>query len=235
MDPLRQGMYVPFLHPFTSIFAGPTGCGKTELLKRILLQHSKSISPRIKRIVWCYAEPQYELERALRPLGVEFREGLPELNDFDGHAPTLIIVDDFMSEAGSEMTKFFTKGSHHRNISIIFIVQNIFHKGKETRSITLNAHYIVMFKNPRDKVQVKVLARQMFDKDAKVMEEAFSDATKNPHGYLLVDLKQATPEHLRLRTNIVPGESLTVYVGKKSFKSETMEVSCAPDTQTGYS
>ena len=234
MDTAKQGMYISFIHPFTSIFAGPTGCGKTELLKRILLQSSKSITPRIRKIIWHYAEPQYELEKALRPLGVEFREGLPDLNDFDGHTPTLLIVDDFMSEAGTEMTKFFTKGSHHRNISIIFIVQNIFHKGKEIRSITLNAHYIVMFKNPRDKMQVKVLARQMFDKDAKVMLEAFFDATKKPHGYLLIDLKQATPEHLRLRTNIVPGEPLTVYVGKKTFKSDMMEIDCAPDTQPSH-
>ena len=30
-------------------------------------------------------------------------------------------------------------------------VQNIFHQGKEIRNISLNAHYIVLFKSPRDR------------------------------------------------------------------------------------
>src|SRR5271170_1990401 len=103
----------------------------------------------------------------------------------------------------------FTKGSHHRNLSIWFLMQNFFHKGKEIRSITLNAHYIILFKNPRDRQQIRCLARQMYDKDAQVMQEAFQDATDRPHGYLLVDLKQATPDCMRLRTYILPGEPTT--------------------------
>jgi hypothetical protein len=39
---------------------------------------------------------------------------------------------------------------HHRNISVMYIVQNLFHRGKHHRTIGLNAHYMVVFKNPRD-------------------------------------------------------------------------------------
>ena len=46
------------------------------------------------------------------------------------------------------------------------------------------------------------------------MVEAFHDATASPYGYLLVNLKQDTPEILRLRTNIFPEEQETVYVPK---------------------
>src|SRR5207245_1259033 len=111
---------------------------------------------------------------------------------------------------------------HHRNLSIWFLMQNIFHKAKEIRTITLNAQYIVLFKNPRDRQQIKVLARQMFDGDAKVMEKAFEMATAEPHGYLLVDLKQDTDELHRLRSKIVPGERLEVFVGKRAFKDAEM-------------
>jgi hypothetical protein len=216
---------IPFRHTFTGICAGPTGCGKTELMKGIILNYKDLIKPLPTKIYWYYAESQPKLEQALRPIGVEFREGMPELTEFSGTEPTLLIVDDFMSECNSQITKLFTKGSHHRNISIWFLLQNFFHKGKEIRSITLNAHYIILFKNPRDKQQVKVLARQMFDSDYQYMEEAFTDATSQPHGYLLVDLKQDTPEHLRLRTNILPGEQLAVYVSKKTYKRTYAEVS----------
>ncbi len=193
-------------------------------MKDILLNARDLIQPAPKRIVWYYAERQPELEAELVPAGVEFFEGLPELTEFDGRDPVLLIVDDFMSEANTEITKLFTKGSHHRNLSIWFLMQNFFHKGKEIRSITLNAQYIILFKNPRDRLQVTHLARQMYAGDSKVMEEAFQDATAKPHGYLLIDLKQSTPEHLRLRTNILPKQELAVYVNRREYKGNQIEV-----------
>jgi len=216
-------MAIPFIHTFTGICSGPTGCGKTELMKSLIQNHRDMFKPRPHRIIWYFAESQPKLERSLSKIGVEFRHGMPELEEFDGSVPVLLIVDDFMSECNSEITKLFTKGSHHRNLSIWFLMQNFFHKGKEIRSITLNAHYIIMFKNPRDQQQIKVLARQMYDKDFKVMTEAFTDATNQAHGYLLIDLKQATPDHLRLRASILPGEDLAIYANKRTYKEDEME------------
>ena len=53
-----------------------------------------------------------------------------------------------MSESGSDkqLTDLFTKGSHHINLSIIYILHNIFPKGKESRTISLNAHFIFLLK-----------------------------------------------------------------------------------------
>ena len=46
----------------------------------------------------------------------------------------------------------FTKGSDHRNLPVVYIVQNISHQAKESRNINgLNARYIVLFVSPRDK------------------------------------------------------------------------------------
>jgi UDP-N-acetyl-D-mannosaminuronic acid transferase (WecB/TagA/CpsF family) len=51
-------------------------------------------------------------------------------------------------------------------IGIVFIgnVQNLFHRGKHHRTISLNAHYMVVFKNPRDVLQIMALANQMYPK-----------------------------------------------------------------------
>jgi hypothetical protein len=148
--------------------------------------------------VYYYAEFQKKLNVDLGHL-VEFKEGCPEMSDFSDNKRVLVIIDDLMSECGSEISKLFTKGSHHRNLSVCFLMQNFFHQSKEIRTITLNAHYIILFKNPRDKQQIATLARQMYgNRDAQVMEQAFVMATNEPHGYLLVDLKQSTPDHLRV-------------------------------------
>ena len=73
-------------------------------------------------------------------------------------------MDDQMIEAGKDnrIVNLFTKGSHHRNLSVIYIVQNLLHQGKGNRSISLNSHYLVLFKNPRDKLQLLTLAKQMY-------------------------------------------------------------------------
>jgi hypothetical protein len=217
-------MALPFQHPFTGVCAGPTGSGKSELMKMIVSNAEIMIDPPPKRIVWHYAEYQSKLNSELGGIGVEFREGCPDMSEFSGEEPVLLIIDDLMSECGKEITNLFVKGSHHRNLSIWFLMQNFFHQGKEIRTITLNAQYIILFKNPRDKQQVKVLARQMFDRDAPALEEAFSVASSKPHGYLLVDLKQNTPDHLRLRSKIIPGEAMEVYASKKLFKGDSIKL-----------
>lgn len=84
---------------------------------------------------------------------IEFIEGFPSSFDgvIDPNLRNLIIVDDLMAECTKDanMTSLFTRGSHHRNLSVIFIVQNLFHAGKETRTISLNAQYLVIYKkNP---------------------------------------------------------------------------------------
>jgi hypothetical protein len=70
-----------------------------------------------KNIVWCHSE-----NNAPRHLkDVSFVKGVP---DFDNpeHVPTLIVLDDLMDSAYStKLSDLFTKGSHHRNISLFLI------------------------------------------------------------------------------------------------------------------
>jgi len=80
--------------------------------------------------------------------------------------------------------------------------------------MSLNAHYIVIFKNPRDALQVATLARQMYPGQSKFLVEAFKNASEKPFGYLLLDLKPDTDEKYRVRTNIFPDETQYVYIPK---------------------
>ena len=74
------------------------------------------------------------------------------------------MFDDQMIYASKDkrIVNLFTLGSHHRNLSVIYIVQNLFHQGKGTCSISLNSPYLVLFKNSRDKLQILILAKQMY-------------------------------------------------------------------------
>ena len=145
----------------------------------------------------------------------EWVEGIPDMDDFDPKVTNLLVIDDLMSEANTSVTKLFTKGSHHHNISVLFLVQNLFHQGKDFRTVSLNSQYMVLFRNPRDANQVAHMAKQMYPGNIKFLQEAFKDATSTPYGYLLIDLKQSTPEEYRVRSEIFHDEFTHVYVQRK--------------------
>ena len=139
---------------------------------------------------------------------VRFDEGLPSASMFDSATRKLIVIDDLMAETDERVTTLFTKKSHHRNTSVMYLVQNLFPKNKESRTMSLNSQYMVVFKNPRDATHMSHLARQMYPGRVKFVQEAFKDATSLPYGYLLIDLKQDTPEDTRLRTTIFPDDGV---------------------------
>ena len=149
---------------------------------------------------------------------IDFREGAPCGDDFpENEGAKLVIQDDLMSETDKNMINIFTRASHHRNLSVFFLTQNLFYKG--LRDISLNSNYIVVFKNPRDRAQIAHFARQIWPQNARFVQVAYNDISLKAHGYLLFDLKQNTPENCRVRTNIFPDDQFTVvYVPSDSSK-----------------
>ena len=209
-------------HPFTCLVSGPTGCGKTTLVKEIIQQ--KCIQPIPKTILWLYAadQPLY------KDMKVQFHQGIPDDIEerFDPKKTNLLIIDDLMTQCHSDerMTRLFSVGSSHKNLSIIFIVHNLFHHGKEMRNISLNTHYIILFKNPRDSQQVSTLARQMYPGQSRFLIEAYQDATSKPHGYIFIDLKPKTEETLRIRTGILPEDTHYVYINKATHEQTVIYI-----------
>ncbi|GIY61030.1 uncharacterized protein CDAR_311301 [Caerostris darwini] len=82
---------------------------------------------------------------------------------------------------------------------------------KEMRDILLNAHYLFLFKNPRDQSQIIHLGRQLYPSQTKFFREVYEDATSKPFSYLLIDLNPDTDDSLRLRSGILPGDKYCVY------------------------
>jgi len=200
-------------HPFTAIVAGPSGSGKSHFVMKFIASIDEMCDAEFENIFWHYSEwqPGYNNLK-----NITFKEGIPDMSDFDGSRSNLIIIDDLMRESDGRVVDLFTKGCHHRNISVFYITQNLFHQGKGARDISLNAHYIVCFKNPRDRAQIRHLAQQVFPENSKFIQESYSDATAKPHGYLVLDMKQSTPDEIRFRADIFPDDVYNyVYVPKK--------------------
>lgn len=165
-------------------------------------------------IIYCLPEDQ-PVDKYF--LNYRVIRGTPDPSLFSDLRPRLVIIDDLMNETNSDIVDLFTKGSHHFNVSIMYVTQNIFNQGKGRRTISLNAHYIVAFKNPRDRIQIQTLSRKVRPDNNRYIQEAYKDATDEAFGYLLFDLKQSTPDLYRYRTKIFPSDnpSNVVYIPKK--------------------
>jgi hypothetical protein len=139
-------MDVRLKHAFTCTVAGPTSSGKTWFVFRLIKHVESMITPPPEKIVYCYGE--FQSMFAEYPT-VEFQEGLPRVDQFDGQQRVLLIIDDLMNDADQNVCNLFTKLSHHRNVSVVFITQNLFHKNKFVRTMNLNTSLCLRIREMR--------------------------------------------------------------------------------------
>lgn len=215
-------MALGFKHPFTCTIAGPTQCGKTVFVQKLLKALPYYVTPTPDRIVWAYGaknETQFDnIQKSVSPRHIEFIDFIPSISDFSSDEKNLLIIDDLMGEVGrnKSIADLFTKGCHHQNISIILILQNLFHQGVSMRDIHSSTNYLVLFNNPRDCSQVMHVQRQSFPHTNNFLVDAYKDACSKPHGYLIIDFHQSTPSKFRVCTDIFPPDVLKVYSQKNS-------------------
>ena len=72
MDPRWQ-------HPFTCIVVGPTGCGKTTFVARLLRNASAMIDPPPERVTWYYSEWQKAYENLADIPDMRLEEGAADI------------------------------------------------------------------------------------------------------------------------------------------------------------
>lgn len=183
--------------------------GKSSFLIKMVINRDVLFDVKFKSVLWCYHE-----ENGKPPIkDIEYCKGLPSDEELSRPKPLLVILDDLMSQSNNHSTKvfdLFTKESHHRLIFTVLVMQNLFFKGKYTRDLSMNATYLVIFRNLRDKQQFSYLARQLYPENPKELLRIYKEITREPYSYLIVDLSQKTNNLLRFRTDIFNKDYLCV-------------------------
>ena len=216
---------IEFKAPFTAMVVGPTGSGKTVFVMKLLEALGEVCSEPPERIIYCYGAWQELFETVdVEKLNITFREGFIDIGDLPNDGKhTVMVIDDLMTELSKskEASDLFTKHSHHKRISCIFITQKLFGGTNELRTISGNSHHIFLFKNPRDSAAVTHLAKQIFPGQKGFLQEAYMDATKLPHSHLLLNLHQNTPDLVRVVGNYLSSDPFnppSIYKYKHSTK-----------------
>lgn len=206
-----------FQLPFRAIISGPSFAGKSCLVLNII-QNRESLfnGPPLKHIIWCCKNKKFAPAELKNIPIAKIYEGIIDLNDLKPNS--LIIIDDQMNALSQEILELFTVHSHHLNISVILILQNLFHQNKYMRDISLNSNYFILLKNPRDEAQFQFFARQINYDNWKNLLKVYKDVCGEAYHPLVIDLSQKTNNLLKYKTNIFNNDYFETYATENDIQ-----------------
>ena len=181
---------------------GPGESGKSQLIYQWL--KNDTFQPKFDKILFFYQHFQPLYDVMLKEIeNIEFVQGVNFyfIDSLENNGTKyLLIFDDSCQEIcnSREFEKIAVAG-RHRGLSTIYIKHNLFHKSKLGRDIELQNTHIVLFKSPRDVLQVGRLSVQLGL--GLLLVGWCKDATSVPFGHLFIDLSPRTDDRLRYCTN----------------------------------
>ena len=168
---------------------------------------------------------QKEIENLEFVRGVNF-EFIDSLKN-NGTKSLLFFDDSCVEVCNSKAFVDIATAGGHRGLRTIYIKHNLFHQSKLGRDVELQNTHIVLFKSPRDVMQVTTFSTQLGGLGSELVDW-YRDATSVTIGHLLIDLSPRTNDRLSYCTNT---GSITskVYIPERLKQSKILD-----DEQTKY-
>jgi predicted AAA+ superfamily ATPase len=181
-----------FPHPFRALMCGIPNCGKSTMIKNIVIR----TNPQYEKIIIIHGDPEGTLE--YDDLDCELLDTIPSTDEHDGEEKTLIILDDIEFSSLSKidlknLDRLVGYDSTHKNISVMISSQDAF----RLPSIVRRCANVMIVWKIKDKDNVAVLNRRLGLKK-NVLFELFQKYLKKPTDSLCFDMTKNTPAPLRL-------------------------------------
>jgi len=181
-----------FLNPFTCIVAGPSGSGKTTFVCNLISSHSLLVSPPFSFVKVYIGTPLEEnalfkhLASSMNSIAKDLVDVVDVRGVYDNDLKLMekhfahdlkssidefcengcVVFDDLMQELARAnlLVDLFTKISSHKKLSVIYLTQDLFFRGKnpqENHTLFINAHHLVLFKQPMDTSSFRLVASRL--------------------------------------------------------------------------
>ena len=181
---------------------GPTETGKSQLIHNWL--KIRTSQPKFDKFYSFYQHSQTlydvmqkEIENFVFVQGVSF-EFIDSLKN-NGRKYLLIFDESCEEICNSKAFVDIFNAGRHWGLSTIYIKHNLFHHSNLGRDVEFQNTQIVLFKSPRDVMQVTTLSTQLGPGSELI--DCYRDATSVPFGRLLIDLSPRTDDRLRYCAN----------------------------------
>jgi hypothetical protein len=112
--------------PSATIVFGPSSSGKTTLTLKIMKHAKELFTPVPEQIVYAYGQ-YHPYVPVLQGMGITVHAGVPTEEFLDGcQRPLLLVMDDLQLYTSERyLSELFTKKSHHQQIGVVFLCQNL--------------------------------------------------------------------------------------------------------------
>jgi hypothetical protein len=192
--------------PFTMLIAASSKSGKTDLVKDILINHYFMFDKPVSEIVWAFHPGSRDdilfnkLSSSLT-VPIKFVEGYPEhlittATLFQKSNETkCLVLDDIVVTAlkRPSFIDLFTVLSHHQNINVIAVLQNLHADTSSQRQIMNNVirnlTYLVLFPDRRQLNACRQIARTYFPGEENKLMGPFKHLidSKLKYNYMVID------------------------------------------------
>ena len=222
MYPLIESVDASIKWPFKWTLVGSSGSGKTNFAINMIKESDRLFDQKPDRVIIIYKVFQeiYNTCKKYFPTSfyTEDECDLEELTLLNKDKLLIICDDLYFSKKLVEISEHFLIKGRHRNTSWIVLTQSIFNQ-PALKNISRNSTHMTLFKNVRLN-EPHILFSQLRPKSSKVLQNIYADATKNPYGYLDIDLSQTCPDKLRYKTNLFDSAvKVFVIMSDSSFKT----------------
>ena len=155
---------------------------------------------------------------------IDCNNGIPTVGDLRKNFgyQTLLILDDLMINAANatnsgsaaenmkNLNNFVCRDSHHHDMSVIFVCQDIGYKDGVLKTLRKNTHYHVVFVNHNDYSTFSIITHNKKISDA-TFKRVYDDVKEDKHGYVVFDGKNDSYANCRIRTGVFPQDNTYVY------------------------
>ena len=205
------------------VVVGRTGSGKTSFIYKLLRNVDKMFEGNRKhKILYLYKSDQ-DLFREMEYFipDIEFHEGMlssaeilsRQKNMKETHL--IVVFDDLMRETidSLDVMDLFSINCHHAGCTVILVSHNIFHQGRYSKTIAVNAGYVVLFASME---QIQRFGRQRFPVEKNMILNIYKKVVcDNLYGYIVLDMNANVCRYLRIKSNIFPDEITSYYYDPK--------------------
>ena len=186
-----------------TIIHGASGAGKTEFMLEVI--RKKLVHPWPTGNIYMMFNVEQSFMKTWNDVEsqpIKFIKGL-DFSQMDCTQPSLLCIDDLLLTGNNkEVAEIFVLGSHHKQISVFYLTQNLFPKCPLFRLMSSNAHYYVSFHSQRNTRQVQTLARQIYTgRNVDRIMNAYLKAAQRPRGFILLTCSPDLPEELTVITD----------------------------------
>ena len=231
--------------PASIVLAGASRSGKSTFVYNLLKNATTMFTVPPAYVLYCYKEDQPLFEK-MSPYVSRFHKGMPDhelitelseqyMRRKGGRSGICLVLDDLASEIDAVTEQVYVSESHHREINVLVITQNLFLKNSKYRTIMVNTTYLGITKSIRDKTQFRNFASQYDPGNFKWLLNVHNDVMKSKnYPHLWIDLSLKSSEILRIRSNIFGenNEPMICYFPKTDEKSADLALAANSITRS---